>query len=307
MVEKDSGKSILILGCGYLGLRLAAGAAASGMRVKAVSRNLDTLEAARSLGAETFAGLVDEEAWHGFAGCGIDFVVNCVSSAGGGLEGYRQSYVGGNASLCQWAAASGFAGRAIYTSSVSVYPDAGGGWVDESCSEAPESGRGTLVRESEQVFLEGLRQGAAVVLRLAGLYGPGRHLMLDSVARAGDALPGWGGYYLNLARIDDVTSAVWAVLEQDRLPGQVYNVVDDEPSLKEDMVAWLAQRLGRSAPSFTGEPPASGRNSRRFGEGGPPANRRISNRALRAATGWRPAYPSFREGFADLMERGPGG
>ncbi|EDY84219.1 NAD dependent epimerase/dehydratase family [Verrucomicrobiia bacterium DG1235] len=299
-----AGKCLLVLGCGYLGTRLVDEAVSRGMRVKAVSRNLDTLAEARSIGADVFEGMVDEAGWHEFAGSEVDFVVNCVSSAGGGLAGYRQSYIGGNESLCKWAEQSGFEGRAIYTSSVSVYGDAGGDWVDEDSDCDPSNERGSLVRESEAVFLDGLWKGTGVVLRLAGLYGPGRHIMLNRLKEGPGELPGWGDYYLNLVRIEDVVSAVRACLEAVALTEGIYTVVDDEPALKQDMVEWLAGTLGTPVPEFSGRADSSGRASRRLGETGRPANRRISNAKLKRAVEWKPYFASFREGFSDLLERG---
>ncbi len=298
------GKRLLVLGCGYLGRILVAEALEKGMSVLAVSRNVDTLASVASQGAETVCGLVDGDSWHEAAGGDVDFVVNCVSSAGGGLVGYRQSYIDGNVSLGSWAKQVGFSGRAIYTSSVSVYGDAGGEWVDEESGPAPANERGMIMRESEDVFLNGLSGARAVVLRLAGLYGPGRHLMLDRL-RLGEAeLPGWGDYYLNLVRIEDVASSIWACLESQEPVSGTFTVVDDEPSLKQDMAVWIAGRVGNPAPVFTGEADASGRSSRRLGENGRPANRRISNAALKAAAGWSPRFPSFREGFGDLLSVG---
>ncbi|MDQ8179772.1 NAD-dependent epimerase/dehydratase family protein [Pelagicoccus sp. SDUM812005] len=303
MVE-TKGKCLLVLGCGYLGRILVGEAIARGMRVKAVSRNLDTLAEVEEMGAEVFAGLVDEDGWHGFAGGDVDFVVNCVSSAGGGLAGYRQSYVEGNRSLCKWAEEVGFAGRAIYTSSVSVYGDAGGAWVDEGTAPPPANERGALMRESEDVFLQGMKGVAATVLRLAGLYGPGRHLMLDRLKLGEAELPGWGDYYLNLVRIEDAVSAVWSCLEAEVAVSGVFTVVDDEPALKQDIAAWIAGTLGNPVPRYTGEADGSGRGSRRLGETGRPANRRISNSAFCEAAGWRPRFASFREGFGDLLGEG---
>ncbi|MDQ8186853.1 NAD-dependent epimerase/dehydratase family protein [Pelagicoccus sp. SDUM812002] len=298
------GKRLLVLGCGYLGRLLVADALRRGMRVLAVTRNLDTLAEVAKMGAETVCGLVDTDAWHEAAGSDVDFVVNCVSSAGGGLAGYRQSYIGGNESLRKWARSVGFAGRAIYTSSVSVYGDAGGAWVDECSAPEPANERGALVRQSEQVFLRGLRGAQATVLRLAGLYGPGRHLMLDRLRSGEDELAGWGDYYLNLVRIEDVVRSIWSCLEAESPVEGTFTVVDDEPELKQEIACWIAEAVGNPTPRFTGEADTSGRASRRLGENGRPANRRISNAALKKAVGWNPRFPSFREGFGDLLKEG---
>ncbi|MBD5779570.1 NAD-dependent epimerase/dehydratase family protein [Pelagicoccus sp. NFK12] len=303
-MKELKGKRLLILGCGYLGKILVAEALERGMRVLAVSRNVDTLSEVGAKGAETFCGMVDAELWHEAAGEDVDFVVNCVSSAGGGLAGYRQSYIGGNESLSKWASKVGFSGRALYTSSVSVYGDADGGWVDESEAPEPANERGRLVRESERVFLQGLERAEAAVLRLAGLYGPGRHLMLDRLRSGERELPGWGDYYLNLVRIEDVAAAVWHCWEAEEGICGTFTVVDDEPALKQDIATWIAFQVGNPPPVFTGKIDSSGRASRRLGEGGRPANRRIRNAALKEATGWKPRFASFRDGFSELLDEG---
>ncbi len=303
-MSEMKGKRLLVLGCGYLGRILVREAIERGMRVMAVSRNVDTLVEVEALGAEIFAGRVDSDSWHEAAGSYVDFVVNCVSSAGGGLEGYRQSYIEGNHSLCKWAEQVGFSGRSLYTSSVSVYGDADGKWVDEVSAPPPSNERGGVVLKSESIFLEGMPAGKSVVLRLAGLYGPGRHLMLDRLRMGVAELPGFGDYYLNLVRIEDVAASVWGCFEAETAVSGVYTVVDEEPALKEEIAGWIAETTGNQRPRFTGRADTSGRASRRLGENGRPANRRISNAALKAALGWRPKYLSFREGFSDLLGEG---
>lgn len=304
MSETMRGKTLLVLGCGYLGRLLVREGRERGMRVLAVSRNAEALAEVKALGAETFVGQVDGDEWHGFAGKSVDYVVNCVSSAGGGLAGYRKSYIEGNRSLVRWAESVGFEGTAIYTSSVSVYGDADGKEVDETSASTPATERGALVFESEQIFLNGMAGARALALRLAGLYGPGRHLMLDSVLSADGELPGLGNYYLNLVRIEDVVSAVWTCLEETNVETGIYTVADDEPAPKEEIVAWIAEQVGIRKPAFSGSVDGNGRLSRRLGEAGQPANRRISNRRLKAVSSWKPSFPSYREGFGDLLTKG---
>lgn len=298
-----AGKTVLILGCGYLGRFLARACRDEGARVKAVSRNAQALAAAAESGASVFEGQIGEDAWHGFAGADVDFVVNCVSAAGGGLDGYRQSYVEGNRSLVRWASARGFDGPAVFTSSVSVYPDLGGGWIAEDDAPPPDNDRGRILLDAERALVDGLPGGPAFLLRLGGLYGPGRCLTLDALRAAPATLPGFGDYPLNLARIEDAATAVMACFRSGGTGG-AYSVVDDEPALKSDIVAWLAKRLGVATPAFAGAESGEGTGSRRFGPSGRPASRRISNAKARRELGWRPAFRSFREGFENLISGG---
>lgn len=298
-----AGKTVLILGCGYLGRFLARACREEQMRVKAVSRNAEALSAVAELGVSVFQAQLEADAWHGFAGADVDFVVNCVSAGGGGLDGYRQSYLEGNRSLVRWASARGFEGTAIFTSSVSVYPDLGGEWIAEDDAPRPDNDRGRILVEAERALVEGLPGGRAFLLRLGGLYGPGRCLTLDAVRAAPATLPGFGDYPLNLVRIEDSVTAIMACFRAGG-SGGAYSIVDDEPSLKSDIVAWLANRLGVAMPAFEGAESGEGAGSRRFGPSGRPASRRISNAKAGRELGWRPAFRSFREGFEDLISGG---
>ena len=163
-------KTGLILGCGYVGRALASSRRSCGDRILAVTRNADTSRELTSEGVEVFQGSLQDGEWHDWAQ-NVDWVVNCVSSAGGGLAGYRLSYVDGNRSLVDWMEKSRFDGPAIYTSSVSVYPDSQGGWVGESDAR-PHSERAEIMLEAEEMFLSGPLTVVKVALRLGGIYGP---------------------------------------------------------------------------------------------------------------------------------------
>jgi len=289
--------TILILGCGYVGRALAASERAQGNRVLAVTRNGTMAAQLRTEGVEVCVGNVHENGWHAFA-TDVDWAVNCVSAAAPDLEGYRISYVEGNRSLVEWIAGNRFKGRAIYTSSVSVYPDSGGEWVDES-NARPSSERSQILLESEQVFLQAPAGGAKTVLRLGGIYGPGRSFLADRIAKAEGALPGYGDYYLNLIRLEDIVGAIGAVLRSKENRDEVYSLVDDTPLLRKDLVADLAKAMKLPVPSF--DPSITrGRGSRRLG-GERPANRRISNGHFKESFGWRPQFPSALEGMVDLV------
>ncbi len=290
-------KTILILGCGYVGRALAAREREQGNRVLAVTRNGTMASQLCQEGIEVQEGNVHEDGWHAFAS-GVDWAVNCVSAASPDLVGYRTSYVDGNRSFGRWMATSGFSGPAVFTSSVSVYPDSGGEWVDEDRAEA-SSDRSQILLDSERVFLESDNAASKTVLRLGGIYGPGRSFLADRIAKAGGVLPGFGDYYLNLIRLEDIVEAIGAVLRLEEGRGEVYNVVDDEPVLRAELVEALAKSMGLPTPDF--DPDMAGvRGSRRM-EGGRPANRRISNRKLREALGWKLRFPSALRGMVDLV------
>ncbi|MGK0238618.1 MAG: nucleoside-diphosphate-sugar epimerase [Candidatus Pelagisphaera sp.] len=291
-------KQILILGCGYVGSAFAIAAKARGHAVRAVTRNREKVDWLEANGVRAFEGRVDALEWHAFAGKDVDWVLNCVSAAKPGIAGYQASYVDGNRSLVDWVAKTGFEGKAIYTSSVSVYPDSGGDWISEEDSGA-DSERARLMLESESVFLEGARSVQATVLRLGGIYGPGRSFLAERVKASEGSLPGVGDYYLNLIRLEDIVSAIERVFSSEGSDASVFNVVDDDPLLKADLAVVLAEKLGVPRPVFD-EKIGEGATSRRW-EKGRPANRRISNSLLREQFGWIPRFPNAREGMGDLL------
>ena len=135
------------------------------------------------------------------------------------------------------------------------------------------------------------------ILRLAGIYGPGRHQLLDQLRAGAIALPGSGGQHLNLIHRDDVCAAIWAAFVAPAAIGQlVFNVADDGAATRAELGAWLAARLGRPPPHFTGEAPAGGRRIT--------PDRIVVTERLKATLGWRPNFPTFREGFRDAKTYG---
>lgn len=190
-----------------------------------------------------------------------------------------------------------------YLSTVGVYGDRGGGFVDESTPPAPASERSRERLSAEEAWLDvGRRSGRAVHLfRLAGIYGPGRNALArlaDGTARR-IVKP---GQVFNRIHVDDIAGALMASLGKPRA-GAVYNVADDEPAPPQDVIAYAARltglepppeepfesaRLGAMAASFYGE------------------NKRVSNRLLKDELGIRLLYPSYREGLDALWRAGEG-
>lgn len=288
-------KRVLILGCGYVGSAFAIAARASGCSVKAVTRNRSILDSLAGHEIEGFCGTLEEDDWFGFADSGFDWVLNCVSASEPGIEGYRKSYLDGNRKLARWMDESGFEGRAIYTSSVAVYPDRGGDWVKEEDAR-PHSDRAKLLLDAEAAFFDNGLTGVSTVLRLGGIYGPNRGFLAKRVQASGGKMPGFGDYYLNLVRLEDIVGAISSVFGQDAGKSRVYNVVDDEPMLRRHLVEGLSQALGIQSPTFDG----NGASSRRW-DGGAPANRRISNRAMVEDFDWQPKFPNPLQGMLDLL------
>jgi nucleoside-diphosphate-sugar epimerase len=293
------GKRLVIFGCGYIGSALARAAVEAGAQVEALTRNPDKAAGLFSLGAaKVVLAELSSADWHGQISGGADLVVNCVSAGGTGPEGYRRSYVDGMRSILAWAAAGGApVGTLVYTSSTSVYPQGDGAVVTEEMPAEGATPNGRLIRESE-VLLEQAPVAAmdrAFILRLAGIYGPGRHHLLDQLRAVAPSLGGSGGYRLNLAHRDDVVSAILACLTARTSVGSgIFNVADLAPASRGEVVAWLAGQLGCPVPGFDGTA-----GVRRGGV--PMPDRTISSAKLQRTLGWSPKYPDYRAGFMNLL------
>lgn len=292
-MSKGGHKRLLILGCGYLGERLATACLADGWSVGALTRNAEQAARLRTRGLEPVVEVrLDSPDWWERVEPEPDLVVNCVSGAGGGLDGYRQSYVEGNRSLAAWARQAR-PGTLVYTGSTGVYPAQAGAEVNEDSPTGGEPGsRPALLREAEEIALGAEGFARSFVLRLAGLYGPGRHGLLDRLRAGESVLPGRPEQPLNLTHVDDAVAAIRTLAAQATLSGGIFNVCDDAPRPKAEVVRWLCERLGRPVPTFDEQ--ARGRR-------GVP-DRRISNARLKTVTDWKPLYPSFREGYAAMLD-----
>lgn len=286
------GKHLVILGCGYVGGEMARQAVARGLRVTALTRNAQTAAALRESGVTPVVADLADASWHSVVGP-ADWALNCVSSGGGGVEGYRQSYLRGMKSVLAWAAGVGGVGKLVYTSSTSVYPQGGGVTVDESAPAEGRDERSAVLVETENLLLAAVASAKQrIVLRLAGIYGPGRTYLLEQV-RAGE-VSGQGSTHLNLIHRDDACGAIWAAFAGKAEGEAVFNVADDGRATKAEIVAWLAGQLGQPVPQFTGER-AGGRSAT--------PDRVIANTRLKSTLGWSPRWPTFREGYANLLSR----
>lgn len=289
---------LVVFGAGYVGGALVRRALADGWRVVALTRNAATVAELRAAGAEVVVADLAGGAWWDapeLAG-GAERVAVTVAAGGGGVAGYRRSYVDGLRSVVSWGrqvkARGGVAGRLIYTSSTSVYPQDGGVRVTEADAVGGEAETTRALVEAEQVAGEwaGATNAGVVVLRLAGIYGPGRVHLVEQV-RSGE-VSGRAESHLNLVFRDDVVSAMEAAWERGG-GAEVFNLADEGAATKGEVVAWLAERLGVPMPRFTGLP-AGGRRA-------VTPDRIIDASRARELLGWRPRWPSFREGYAEVL------
>jgi nucleoside-diphosphate-sugar epimerase len=274
---------VLIVGCGYVGTALGLRLSAQGHVVFGLRRNPAALPqgirgvAADLLQPATLAGLPQE----------LDSVVYAVGASGRTDAAYHDAYVVGLQHLLgALAPQSESLRRVLFVSSTAVYAQTDGEWVDETspCDATHFSAQRLL--EGEQALL---RSGLpAVVLRLAGIYGPGRTSLLERV-KSGVASYQSPPHYTNRIHQQDCAGAIEHLLAVPS-PEPLYIGIDDEPVSEEVLLRWLAAQLGAPAPQV-GDGAMPGRSS---------SNKRCSNQRLKAS-GYRFQFPTFREGYLQLM------
>jgi len=282
---------LLIVGCGYLGQRLATRCQQAGHTVQAMTRSAERAEVFRARGWQPIVADICEPATLSHLP-EVDAVVFAVGYDRTSGRTQQEVYVQGLAHILERVA--GRCHRFIYISSSSVYGQQAGEWVDEDsvCEPTQTGGQCCLSAEQQvEAKLSGSRtQG--VVLRLSGIYGPGRLLSRIESLRNGEPLTGSPASWLNLIHVDDAVSMCQKVL-QDPPRRAVYLVSDDAPVPRGVYYQRLAELVGAPQPVFDESQPA------RRGAGG--LNKRCSNRRMRDEWQLTLEYPSYREGLAHAL------
>jgi nucleoside-diphosphate-sugar epimerase len=191
----------------------------------------------------------------------------------------------------------------VYLSTVGVYGDRGGGWVDESSSLDPAGERGRRRVAAEQAWLElHRRTGLPVhIFRLAGIYGPGRSA-LEAVRQGRAQRIAKPGHVFSRIHVVDIVAALRASMARPD-PGAIYNLADDDPAPPEAVIAYACELLGVPAPPLIGlEEAQLSPTARSFYDD----NKRVSNRRIKEALGIRLRYPSYRDGLAALLREAAG-
>ena len=296
------GRTLAIFGCGYVGLAVAQWAVSSGLRVIALTRNAGQASVLRERGVhQVLAAELDSNSWHSRIDPRVEYILTTVGSAGGGLSGYRKSYLNGQRSIFRWL------GKArplayIYTSSTSVYPQTQGEQVHEETATEGVGKAGRMLLEAESLVRSHCRRfGSWFILRLAGIYGPGRHHYIDRLRRGETAFSGSPDTYLNLIHRDDAASAIAMLIQRaGTVPSGTYNLTDGHAATRGEVVSWLAHALSASRPSLSVDPSPHGGHckSPRIARS---ANRVVDNRRLRKALGWGPRFASYREGYEAIL------
>ena len=279
---------LIILGCGYVGTRIARAALAAGRTVRVAGRSTGRLSALTEAGAQVkfLDASVPKQlvpVTSGLAGATVVYSIPPVASLppGHAMRAALQAAYGGGAACF------------IHFSSAGLYgslPD-DEVWIDEdtpvALDDVPMMNVIADEREIDNCQFDRLR---TVILRLAPVYGPGRGLR-ERIRKGEYRILDDGQHATSRIHVDDVVRVVFAA--EDRAPPRSrYLVADDEPTTQGQYAAWLSERMGVAMPP-----------SRPMFEPGAPRahrNRRIRNALVKRELGIELQYPSFREGEAAL-------
>ena len=282
----------LIVGCGYLGRRVARRWMAAGHAVTGLVRSP---AGAESLAREAVLPLVaDVTQPHTLRDLpAADTLLYAVGYDPAGGASRSAVYVDGLLAVLD--AASSQVRRVILISSTGVYAEQGGGWVDEAspCRPLRESGRALLA--AEQALAAHRLGDRGIVLRLAGIYGPGR-LPRRAELVSGESLAIATSEHVNLIHVEDAAAAVLAA-EAYAQPPRTYVISDGHPVERREYFVELARQFGLPPPSF--RDPLQGEPTKRRG-----GDKRVSNARMLAELHVTLAYPTYREGLAAAVTQG---
>lgn len=282
---------VLIAGCGDVGGELGLALARAGRRVLALRRDAGRVPAAlEPLGAD----LADPSTFPPWP-ADVDAIFYTAAADRSDEAAYRAAYVAGLQNLVSWIRAAGAlrsVRRLYFTSSTAVYGQERGEWVDERSETTPRHFTGRVLLEAE-AFARSCGIPSTVV-RLAGIYGPGRTRLVTGVRDGTLTCDDGPRTYSNRIHRDDCAGFLAHLALEVPAPAPLYVGVDDEPTDRCTIYHWLAERLGAPSPHRPGAGSAGLAGAR----GG---SKRCRNEVLRS-TGYRLRFPTFRDGYAALAD-----
>jgi len=276
---------VLIAGCGYTGIALGMQLASEEHTVWGLRRRAELLPAAihplkADLCDPNSLALIPPK---------LDFVFYTAAAERTDDASYQAAYVTGIHNLLNQLSQSHQPLRRIFfTSSTAVYAQTGGEWVDETSETLPREFSGRRLLEGEELLLKG--PFAATVVRMAGIYGPGRTRLIDEVRRGEAVCQTAGLRYTNRIHRDDCAGVLQHLMRLSS-PETLYLGTDSEPAEQAEVLCWLAKRLG-VLPSCSESRTPSGRESK--------SNKRCRNSRL-VQSGYSFLYPTFREGYEAIL------
>ena len=288
MPTPTSTPTLLVFGAGYVGEAAGREALERGWRVYATSRRPERREELAQMGF-TPVDPADEAALSQ-AGVRASHILVTTPPDAHGCPGLT--------ALSHLRAAEAWPDWIGYISSTSVYGDRQGGWAFEGDALNAATLEGARRVKAERDWLDsGRGMGLTVqIFRLPGFYGPGSNI-LERLVQGRATLVRKPGQVFNRIHIDDVVAGLFASMEWPH-PGGIYNLTDDAPAPADEVTQWASARLGLPLPPEVDlDDPSVSDGMRRFYLD----SKRIANARAKAELGWRPRYPSYREGLESLI------
>jgi nucleoside-diphosphate-sugar epimerase len=277
-------RHLVCFGFGFSAKALSAALLAESWTVSATSRTEYGLSEISSAGAKPIR-----------FGSEIDFrTIDCVlisappGEAGDPVLAHYQDALAANAKTIRWTG---------YLSTTGVYGDRDGAWVDETSPLTPNTERGRRRLSAETAWLELFhKHGLPVhIFRLAGIYGPGRNQLLSVLDGTAKRIVKPGQIFSRI-HVEDISGILEASIAKPD-PGAAYNVCDDEPCPPQEAVAFAAELLGKPLPP---EIPFEQADLSPMARSFYADSKRVSNRKVKDALGYRFRYPTYREGLTAL-------
>ena len=285
----------LIAGCGDVGTVLGKNLHAAGHQVWGLKRQPADLPP----GIQPLAADLGDPATLSRLPSNLDYIVYSAAAAGFSEAQYQAAYVAGVRNLLH-ALQKGNQQprRLLFCSSTSVYAQHRGESVDEGSPAEADGFSGRCIRAGEELLWSS--PWPAVAVRFGGIYGPGRTRLIDSVREGSATRPAGAPIFTNRIHRDDCARVLEHLIALPK-PERLYIAVDDEPAPLDEVLCWLATRLGVPEPPLAPRSPlkpgaeAGGNAASRLR-----ASKRCRNARLRAS-GFQFLYPSYREGYAALL------
>ncbi len=278
--------NVLIAGCGDVGTALGLRLVHAGYAVWGCRRNVDCLP------PEIHGLRVDLSRTFALSDVPRDVAAVFIITTADRFDdtSYRSVYVDGTSNLLSALREAGTEVRRIVMgSSTSVYGQKAGEWVDEESPAKPEHFSGRRIREAEELLLTS--PFPSVVLRSAGIYGPGRKRLVENIRAGTESFAEGPPRYVNLIHRDDVVGVLHHVMEL-RQPEPVYVAVDHEPVDRNTLIRWLSEKMGVNVCETAKKDVAGGRRTR--------SNKRCRNDRL-VESGYRFLFPTYRQGYGSIL------
>lgn len=292
--------TLLIVGCGYVGRVVARNALQRGQGVYALTRSEPQADALRTLGIEPLvAHWLEPDRWPALPPA-IDQILVAVPHREDRELGV-QTHVTGLQNLLAKVKSFPTAGQSklVYLSSTGVYGDCDGETVDEDTPPSPTRLGPQLAVAAEDWLQANYKVDRLTILRLAGIYGPGR-VPLAQKLRDGEVLNVPRHGQLNLAHVDDIAAMIDIAFARS-LQRSLYVFSDGQPVPRQDFYQYLAELCGVNEVCFgdesTMEQPSESENSRKRRA----TNKKVDPKRLVGEVGYRYRYPSYREGLVDAL------